>query len=107
MSRTSAPKATLAKLQKQNRARKERAAAPPEEEKPPEKDKITSYSMPVKLLEDLHTTKQHLQVATKDRRTYNASMIVRAALDSFVTMEMEDQIALVSGYAQRQAKAVG
>ena len=104
MSRSSS-KGKLAKLDEQRREREARAEIVPQEKPPRATSSTTSYLLPTTLLDDLQKTKLSLQLETGDRRGYNASTIVRAALQHFVQLEMDDQIAMVTRHVQADAKA--
>ncbi len=104
MSRT---KAKLAKFEQQNRDKEARGNAPPEEEAVVAEVMPTSFYLPQTLIEELHTTKLHLQLQTKDRRTHSTSALVRAAIRDFVRLEMDEQIASVRAYVRQAEKASG
>ncbi len=103
MSQLGETKAKLEKLKAQKRQRKARKDAPPEEKPPRAKASTTSYLLPTTLLDDLQTTKQALQKETGDRKGYNASTIVRAALQDWVQLEMDEQIASIGRYTQAES----
>ncbi len=46
-----------------------------------------------------------LQDATGDRKNYNVSMIIRAAVSDVLGQEMDDQIELVRRYVAAEARA--
>ena len=101
----STSKEKLAKIERQKREKIERANAIPEEPAPRPATTITSFALPQTLLGAMQKTKLGLQEATEDRKTYNVSMIVRAALSDFLGLEMDDQIELVRRYVAAQARA--
>lgn len=108
MSRSSSSKAKVQKLKDQERDQKRRREVrgkiEPEVKPPRPRASTTSYLLPNTLLDDLQTTKQALQKETGDRKGYNASTIVRAALQDWVRLEMDDQIASISRYTQAESR---
>lgn len=102
---TSTTKEKLAKLERQKREKAARARAIPEEQPPQPATTVVTCEMPYTMLSALQKTKLGLQEATKDRKTYNISMIQRAALSDFLGLEMDDQIELVRRYVAAQARA--
>lgn len=104
------PGPSKAKLEKLNEQRRSRAAATKkvkgeeaEEGARPGKPETvtTSYVLPTTLLDDLQKTKFELQSEMGQRKKYNATAILRAALQHFLQMEMDDQIELVDRYSSR------
>lgn len=105
MSRTSASKAKLQRLEDQKREREARANSIPEEKSARAAASPTSFLLPNWLLADLQTTKLHLQVETEDRQTFTVSSMARAALHHYANLEMDAQIELIEVYAKAEARA--
>jgi hypothetical protein len=102
-------KTKLARIAEQNRQREARQQAPepkaaPVNAKPDHQ--VTSFSLPTRLLEDVQDTKVALQREMADKRVYTATNIVRASLQNFVKLEMDEQIALIRDY-QKSTERVG
>lgn len=98
-------KEKVAKIERRKREKAEQAKVIPEEPPPRPVIAVTSFALPYTLLSAMQKTKLGLQDATKDRKTYNVSMIVRAVLSEFLGLEMDDQIELVRRYVAAQARA--
>lgn len=99
MSRPGTSKSKLKQLNAQRRARTAEPAAATviKPTRPPRPESgITSYTLPTKLLDNLQKIKFALQSETGQRGKYSASAIVRAALQHFVQLEMEEQIELIT-----------
>ncbi len=103
--RTGTSKEKLAKFQRQKREKAERARAVPEEPPPRAATTVVTCELPNTLFMAMQKVKLGLQNTTEDRKTYNVSMITRAALSDFLGLEMDDQIELVRRYVAAQARA--
>lgn len=102
---TSTSKDKLARLERQKREKAERAREIPKEPPPRSATTVVTCELPNTLLKAMQKMKLGLQDATDDRKTYNVSMIIRAALSDVLGLEMDDQIELVRRYVAAQARS--